>query len=241
MSRVPLDLVACPDRRLTRAAVELVARDLADGETEVSVLLPDRKFKGFWHRILHDRTAEAIERDVSKLPHANVTTVPFHFGQEHQGLAGLSQKSSPPNGGRPTPAAAKHAEAPKSEPVESGDGAPATATAAADTDAAAPEAAKPARSSAEGITPIADVRWRQRVTIEGQVQTLRVKPSAGSSTVECIVEDGTGAMSIVFIGRKTIGGLEVGTRIRAQGTAAEHRGRLAILNPAYALLVPRSE
>src|SRR5581483_2019055 len=56
-----------------------VARDLADGETEVTVLLPDRKYRGFWHRILHDQTAEDIERNVSLLPHANVTTVPFHF------------------------------------------------------------------------------------------------------------------------------------------------------------------
>ena len=31
------------------------------------------------HRILHDQTAEAIEKEVSRLPHANVTTVPFHF------------------------------------------------------------------------------------------------------------------------------------------------------------------
>ena len=40
-----------------------------------------------------------------------------------------------------------------------------------------------------------------------------------------------------FTGRKHIGGIEVGTRLRAQGMAAEHRGRLAILNPAYALVV----
>src|SRR5215210_5012468 len=79
LSRVSLDIVDCPDRRLTRCALETVARDLADGETEVSVLLPDRKYRGLWHRLLHDRTSEAIERDVSMLPHANVTTVPFHF------------------------------------------------------------------------------------------------------------------------------------------------------------------
>ena len=79
LSRVPLELVAAPDRRLTRTAVEHVARELSDGETEVSVLLPDRKYNGLWHRILHDRTAEAIQAEVSKLPHANVTTVPFHF------------------------------------------------------------------------------------------------------------------------------------------------------------------
>ena len=79
LSRVRLELVACPDRRLTHAAVEHVAHELSDGETEVSVLLPDRKYNGLWHRILHDRTAESILTEVSKLPHANVTTVPFHF------------------------------------------------------------------------------------------------------------------------------------------------------------------
>ena len=64
LSRVPLEIVACPDRRLTRAAVETVAREIADGETEVSVLLPDRKYHGLWHRILHDRTADDIEEQV---------------------------------------------------------------------------------------------------------------------------------------------------------------------------------
>ncbi|HZN14406.1 MAG TPA: amino acid permease [Acidimicrobiales bacterium] len=83
LSRVALELVDCPDRRLTRAAVETVALELADGETEVTVLLPDRKYSGFWHRILHDQTAESIVQAVSRLPHANVTAVPFHFGVDH--------------------------------------------------------------------------------------------------------------------------------------------------------------
>ncbi|HEV7758062.1 MAG TPA: APC family permease, partial [Acidimicrobiales bacterium] len=61
MTRIALDLVDCPDRRITRVAVDTVAHDLAGGDTEVSVLLPDRKYSGFWHRILHDQTAEAIE------------------------------------------------------------------------------------------------------------------------------------------------------------------------------------
>ena len=59
LHRIPLELVECPDRRLTRSAVEAVARELADGDTEVSVLLPDRKYRGPWHRVLHDRTAES--------------------------------------------------------------------------------------------------------------------------------------------------------------------------------------
>jgi hypothetical protein len=63
---------------------------------------------------------------------------------------------------------------------------------------------------------------------------------AGSATLECVIEDETGAMSLVFTGRSKLAGVECGTRIRAQGTAAEHRGRLAILNPLYTLIVDRS-
>jgi amino acid transporter len=238
MSRVPLDVVECPDRRLTRAAVEVVARDLADGETEVSVLLPDRKYTGFWTRILHDQTASAIERDVSQLPHANVTTVPFHFGRRHEARTGFARTAVESlrhrgNGDGRMPEPPRPA-------------VPATATATATASPAgtgpapgpgpAPAPAAPAPAWRDGITPIGDVHWRDRVTIAGRVQTLRVTRGGGSASLEAVVEDDTGAMSIVFIGRRQIGGLEVGTRLRAQGMAAEHHGRLAILNPTYALV-----
>jgi len=78
LSRVPLEIVDCPDRRVDRAAVEVVASEL-DGSTEVTVLLPHRVYSRFWHRLLHDNTANEIAGVVGKLPHANVTTVPFHF------------------------------------------------------------------------------------------------------------------------------------------------------------------
>ena len=42
--RVPLDVVECPDRRLVRATLELAAEQVADGETELTVLLPRRGF-----------------------------------------------------------------------------------------------------------------------------------------------------------------------------------------------------
>jgi amino acid transporter len=80
LERIPLELVDCPDRRLSRAVAETVAHELVDGDTEVSVLVPRREYLAFWHRLLHDRTAGAIARAVSQLPHANVTFVPYHFG-----------------------------------------------------------------------------------------------------------------------------------------------------------------
>jgi amino acid transporter len=212
-SRIALDLVECSDRRIPRAAIDAVATDLADGQTEVTVLLPDRKYKGFWHRILHDQTAESIEKALSDLPHANVTTVPFHFSSREaakgtgETVEPAAVALAPGNGHAPTPA------------WLAGRGA----------DGSVP-------SRPDGTTPIASVAWRQRVHIEGRIRTLRVQPLAGTATLECVVEDDTGAMSIVFLGRSKIAGIEVGTRLRATGVAGQHRGRLAILNPIYQLL-----
>ncbi|HEY7069528.1 MAG TPA: amino acid permease [Acidimicrobiales bacterium] len=218
MSRIALDLADCPDRRLSQAAVELVARDLGDGQTEVSVLLPDRKYSGFWHRILHDQTADSIERAVSRLPHANVTTVPFHF---------MSRTAARGDGDAVEPAAAALAATvtgPRPAPVTSGRG---------DGSVERP-ALRP-----DGTVPIGEVRWRRQVRIEGRVRTLRVQPLAGTATLECVVEDDTGGLSLVFLGRSEIPGIAIGTRLRAEGTAGDHHGRLAILNPVYQLLPRR--
>jgi amino acid transporter len=81
LSRLPLELVECPDRRITRSVLQVVADELVRGDTEVSVLLPRRSYRRVWHRLLHDRTADAIAGAVSDLPHANVTFVPYHLGR----------------------------------------------------------------------------------------------------------------------------------------------------------------
>jgi hypothetical protein len=78
--RLALEVVYCPDRRIDRAVLEVVAGDLADGRTEVSVLIPRHEYRRVWHRLLHDRTADQIAKAVGRLSHANVTFVPYHFG-----------------------------------------------------------------------------------------------------------------------------------------------------------------
>ena len=40
LARLPLDLLECPDRRLARGVLDVVAEVVADGETEATVLLP---------------------------------------------------------------------------------------------------------------------------------------------------------------------------------------------------------
>jgi amino acid transporter len=206
LSRVPLELVACPDRRLTRTAVEHVAREQSDGETEVSVLLPDRKYNGLWHRILHDRTAEAIQAEVSKLPHANVTTVPFHFDvwMEEETLAMVP-------------------------PLQRG-------RIAQGSDETAAAQQRPPHDDVSRVTAIEAVRWRDRVRVRGQVRSIRVAPQRDVPTLECVIDDGTGTLLAVFLGRRELAGVNVGSRIEVVGTAGVHQNRLAVLNPSYKIL-----
>ncbi|MBI2169798.1 MAG: amino acid permease [Actinobacteria bacterium] len=206
LSNVALEVVDCPDRRLTRAAVTTVADALAGGETEVSVLLPDRKYKGLWHRILHDQTADDIAVEVSRLPHANVTTVPFHFDFEAvEAVAAVSGAAPPPSAGNGKV---------KPAVVETGFA----------------EEGRP-----HGAMPIRSVRQRMKARVSGRVEGLRVQPMAGTPTLEITLADDTAKLSVVFLGRRQIAGIEIGTHMTVEGMVVDHRGRLAIVNPAYEL------
>jgi len=44
-------------------------------------------------------------------------------------------------------------------------------------------------------------------------------------------------VTLHFIGRREIAGLEVGSQLRAEGMVGEEEGSLTILNPSYELLI----
>ncbi len=87
LTRVPLDIVECPDRRLSRAAVNLVAQTLEEKETELTVLLPRVEYGRSWHRLLHDRTARQFATALANVPHVGVTLMPYHLGRRPHGHA----------------------------------------------------------------------------------------------------------------------------------------------------------
>ena len=69
----------------------------------------------------------------------------------------------------------------------------------------------------------------------GRVETLRVQPLAGSPVLECTLVDATGGISLLFLGRRRIAGVDVGSSLTAEGMVIDQRGRLAIINPLYRL------
>ena len=93
------------------------------------------------------------------------------------------------------------------------------------------------RISLEGVIPISDVVWREHVKVAGRVKALRIKPWAEQiASLELTLADSTGGLTVVFMGRRTLGGVRLGTHLVVDGMASESHGLLTILNPAYQLL-----
>lgn len=89
----------------------------------------------------------------------------------------------------------------------------------------------------EGVIPIADATWRQRVKVAGRVRAMRIQPWADEvASLELTLSDGTGGLTVVFLGRRRLGGIDLGTHLVVEGMTSAHHGLLTILNPAYQLL-----
>lgn len=84
-------------------------------------------------------------------------------------------------------------------------------------------------------TPIGAVVTGQPVTIDGRVRRVKVQPRAGVPTLEVVVADETGELSVVFLGRRRITGIDVGTRLALTGVAHAADRHLRVLNPTYTL------
>ncbi|QMU75017.1 APC family permease [Streptacidiphilus sp. PB12-B1b] len=94
---LPLEIVQCPDRRITRALLELITRNTADKKSQITLLIPERNYSPVLGRLLHRRTADHIARAVGKLPNVVATIVPFD----------VVIKEQPPVAEAPVPAGAR--------------------------------------------------------------------------------------------------------------------------------------
>jgi amino acid transporter len=84
---LPLEIVQCPDRRITRALLELITRNTAEKKSQITLLIPERNYSPVLGRLLHRRTADHIARAVGKLPNVVATIVPFDVVIKEQPLA----------------------------------------------------------------------------------------------------------------------------------------------------------
>jgi hypothetical protein len=82
---------------------------------------------------------------------------------------------------------------------------------------------------------IADALPRGRIVVTGTVVEVATVQVAHASSYRCLLEDGSGQVGLLFIGRNAIPGLAVGTRCTVEGTVRRDDDGLVVWNPLYRL------
>jgi hypothetical protein len=82
---------------------------------------------------------------------------------------------------------------------------------------------------------IGDAVDRGRVVVSGSVCRTETVRLGSSIAYECLLEDSTGTLALVFVGRRSVPGMTVGCSCMAEGTARSAHGRLEVWNPLYRL------
>jgi len=243
---VPLDFIDVSDRRLTRAAAELVEREAAEPDTHVTVVLPRRSYSALLGRLLHDRTADKIAAVVSRIPRSAATIVPYDVDsrvrvlQERQAakLAGVDGTADAKVRSGEADVAAAHGAAAGPQttwPPKNGQSAPAKNGQPAPAKDGSPQ---PAEEPAPGITPIGSLSKPGRATVEGRIRVVEIRPVERNSVLAAEISDGTGQLTAMFYGRSHIPGIVCGARVRFRGSVGIKDGHPVMINPAYELLFP---
>jgi RecG-like helicase len=84
-----------------------------------------------------------------------------------------------------------------------------------------------------GTTRIADAPVRSPAKIAGVVRRITVRPVEGYESLEALISDGTGEVEVVWMGRRSIPGLSLGTHLVVDGVLGEQRGRVRMVNPTF--------
>ena len=83
--------------------------------------------------------------------------------------------------------------------------------------------------------PVAATRYRHRAQVGGRVRSIRVRPWGEVPTLEVVLADATGAITVAFLGRRSIAGVVPDGWLTVEGMVGERNEKLVILNPAYDL------
>ncbi|GGR41205.1 OB-fold nucleic acid binding domain-containing protein [Streptomyces netropsis] len=90
-------------------------------------------------------------------------------------------------------------------------------------------------AEAVGCTKICDCGDRQIVKVTGTLRTVTLRPRAGVPALEAELFDGSAALDVVWLGRRSIVGIEPGRKLIASGRISMSRGRRVLFNPKYEL------
>ena len=86
--------------------------------------------------------------------------------------------------------------------------------------------------SESGLVPIAEAPDRERVRLRGTVRTVTLRPRGGVPALEAELGDGSGALTLIFLGRRRIAGIAPGSALAGGGPDRRPRRRADHVQPA---------
>ena len=96
------------------------------------------------------------------------------------------------------------------------------------------------RDSAKcGAVPAGQCHRGEVVSVSGRLRTVAYTPRTNLPTLEADLYDGSDVVTLVFLGRRSIAGIEPGRQLTARGRIAIRDDRKVIYNPYYELEAPR--
>jgi hypothetical protein len=87
-----------------------------------------------------------------------------------------------------------------------------------------------------GIDQIGDAIDRERVRLRGTLRTVTLRPRGGVPALEAELYDGTGSITVIWLGRRQISGVVPGRSLEIQGRIGRHEGQRIMYNPRYELM-----
>lgn len=86
-----------------------------------------------------------------------------------------------------------------------------------------------------GCCPVALAADRQLVALHGTLRTVTLRPRGGVPALEAELYDGSGLITLVWLGRRRIAGIEPGRNLSVEGRIGVHDGTRVMFNPRYEL------
>ena len=92
-----------------------------------------------------------------------------------------------------------------------------------------------ADSASAGCEPLGSCRKGAVVTVTGRLKSVVYTPRENVPTLEAELFDGSGSVTLVWLGRRRIPGIEPGRTVTARGRFSAFDGKRVIYNPWYEL------
>jgi hypothetical protein len=82
---------------------------------------------------------------------------------------------------------------------------------------------------------IAEAPDRERVRLRGTLRTVTLAPRGGAPALEAELYDGSGTVTVIWLGRRRIAGIAPGSSIQVEGRIGVQHAQRVIYNPRYEL------